>query len=317
MSHTKQEIFYSLFFPYAWKNQTRLQKEKTPLVHYTNADAAAKIIGKKRIWLRESSCMNDYSEMQHGYDCLVRAYKAPTGQRFQKALNDIFPDVTKEIAKRFDSWSPHFRHDTYLACFSEHDEKKEGAYGRLSMWRAYSQSTGIAIVMNNDVFFNESDYFEGLYTSPVAYLDSVDDQILEITKSIENNLSFMKTLSIEEVIEGVFRMFMFASSCTKHPGFEEEREWRLTYCPTFESTPNLEKQIETIRGIPQIVYKIPLEPVPESGLSDLCLDKLIKAIIIGPTEYPVAMSKSFIKLLGDAGVSEPEKRIIVSGIPLR
>ena len=37
-------------------------------VHYTSADAALKIIGSKRVWMRNTTCMADYREVQHGYE---------------------------------------------------------------------------------------------------------------------------------------------------------------------------------------------------------------------------------------------------------
>jgi hypothetical protein len=44
---------------------------------------------------------------------------------------------------------------------------------------------------------------------------------------------------------------------------------------------------------------------------------LQSTIIIGPTKYPQAMWAAFRDLLMEARVPEPEKKIVVSDIPLR
>ena len=45
--------------------------------------------------------------------------------------------------------------DTYLTSISEH-RNKEDTFGRLSMWRAYGETTGVALVMNNSPFLTPS-----------------------------------------------------------------------------------------------------------------------------------------------------------------
>jgi hypothetical protein len=61
-------------------------------------------------------------------------------------------------------------------------------------------------------------------------------------------------------------MLAFAVLCTKHPGFAEEAEWRVIHCPWWENSPHLLKETELIQGVPQPVYKIALEDIPEKGL---------------------------------------------------
>ena len=72
-----------------------------------------------------------------------------------------------------------------------------------------------------------------------------------------------------------------------------------------------------IGGTPQLIYKIPLQNVPEEGFHGVEIPELIDRIIIGPTQYDSATREAFVDRLGEAGVSDPEDRVIVSKIPLR
>lgn len=45
--------------------------------------------------------------------------------------------------------------------------------------------------------------------------------------------------------------------------------------------------------------------------------QLIDRIIIGPTQYPVAIYKAFVGLLAEAGVKAPEGKVFISHVPLR
>jgi hypothetical protein len=44
-------------------------------VHYTTADAALKIIGTKRLWMRNTTCMDDYREVEHGFGYLQKVFQ--------------------------------------------------------------------------------------------------------------------------------------------------------------------------------------------------------------------------------------------------
>ena len=72
-----------------------------------------------------------------------------------------------------------------------------------------------------------------------------------------------------------------------------------------------------IGGTPQPIYKIPLQNVPEEGLVGVEIPELLERIIIGPTEYPLAIREAFETLLADAGVDDPASLIRVSDLPLR
>jgi len=110
---------------------------------------------------------------------------------------------------------------------------------------------------------------------------------------------------------------IFGVVCTKHPGFAEEREWRVVYSPSMYPSNHLIRAIEVIQGVPQPVYKIPLKNIPEEGLVGAEIPELLDRIIIGPTQYRLAIWEAFMDLLRQAGVADPAKKIVLSNIPLR
>src|SRR5712664_1310320 len=61
-----------IFMPQARKQRIQAgfddEHVQTPIrfVHYTSAEAALKIIRSKRMWMRNTTCMTDYREVQHG-----------------------------------------------------------------------------------------------------------------------------------------------------------------------------------------------------------------------------------------------------------
>jgi hypothetical protein len=113
------------------------------LVHYTSADTVASIIRNKEFWMRKSVLMNDYREVEHGFDCLNASYKK-NKDRMQAVLDGMFSNFCSRLEERFNNWLPHFRADTYITCASEHDPS-EDRLGRLSMWRAYGGTTGVLL----------------------------------------------------------------------------------------------------------------------------------------------------------------------------
>ena len=306
-----------IFHPYAFERQNIVRSSDTRFVHYTSAAAAMSILKTKTVWMRKTSCMKDFMEVQHGLECLAQAYHGEAGNRFKATLNDMFSGISDEIEKLFNAWQPHLRNDTYITCLSEH-LIAEDSFGRLSMWRAFSGTTGVALVLNNAPFLNPSDALKA-YTSPVAYLDdeAFQQELAKIADGIKANADFIHTQGWEAVISYVFNAFKFAALCTKHPGFREEMEWRIIYTPTMEKSEHLVNEIEVIGGTPQPIYKIPLKNIPKDGLIGIDIPELLERIIIGPTEYPSAMREAFEILLADAGVDDPANRIYVSNIPLR
>jgi hypothetical protein len=137
-----------IFMPHARKQRHELYgSDPDPrFVHYTSAENALSIIRTKRLWMRSTVCMNDYREVQHGWDILAKFFKENI-ERFCSAVDAVAPGAAKEAIRRFDGWwEQGIRFHTYVASVSEH-LRKEDFHGRLSMWRAFgNNATRVGIV---------------------------------------------------------------------------------------------------------------------------------------------------------------------------
>lgn len=307
---------FQMFFPRAFASYLKVATNRTRFVQYTRAESAINMLRGKSVWLRKPQWMNDYLEIEHGLECLVRTFGSTTaGKRFRDAMDSIFPEISKKIAEGFDPWIQHYRLNTFVACVSEHDSS-EDAKGRLSMWRAYGGGTGVALVVKSEPFVLTSDAL-GAYSSPVAYTGQADvEQHFDaVAAAIEKDKDFVKSrgqVAIENMIHEAFR---FGMICNKHPGFAEEREWRIVYNPDRDTKKVLTKSIQVIGGVPQPVYSIPLTNIP--GYTDLSVAALLDRIIIGPTQFPGALLEAFRAELEELHVPNIEKKVVVSDIPLR
>jgi DUF2971 family protein len=315
-SNVDQARLYKIFFPYASRRIAEATTSNRRLVYYTSADTAVSVIRNREVWMRKSSLMNDYREIEHGFDCLNAAYKK-SHARMQAILDGMFPGLCARLEEKFNGWLPHFRSDTYIACASEHDDS-EDKFGRLSMWRAYGGTTGVAIVLNGGPFFRPSDALKA-YSSPIAYEDAngFEREFAAMIGSVEENADFLKSVGEEIIISNLFMAFRYSILSTKHSGFHEEREWRVIYSPSFQKSERLSTTIVSIDGTPQSICKIPLRDVPEEGLFGLELPELIDRVIIGPTKFPVGIYDALVTVLTDAGVKNAARKVIVSDIPLR
>ena len=84
---------------------------------------------------------------------------------------------------------------------------------------------------------------------------------------------------------------------------------------------NLTKEIETVKGVPQFVYKLPLRDIPgevgQTGFYGAEVKDVVNRIIIGPSANGIVIRDAFIHLLTKAELAEPQKKVFVSGIPIR
>ena len=79
----------------------------------------------------------------------------------------------------------------------------------------------------------------------------------------------------------------------------------------------IEASTELIAGVPQLLYKLPLDGAVSPKLDDLDLSRMFDRLIIGPSPYPLVMYQAFLAVLEKAGIAEPHTRVFMSGIPIR
>lgn len=311
----------SIFAPNARERRNALynKQDRARFVHYTSAEAALSIINTKRIWMRNTTCMSDYREVNHGFDLLKDFFADKINEdKFVSALNLCSPNIGQEAIYLFNQWWNNIQSNTYIASISEHDDK-EDMHGRLSMWRAYGgNSARVAIVFSIPWFTGASAGLNIMF-SPVAYLkkDEVYAEINAVINNVQINRKFLSSVDRPMLLGTVFNMLVAGVTCLKHEGFGEEREWRVLYAPKRWPSPLIEQATETIGGIPQIVYKLPLDVAVSDTLAELDLSRIFDRLIIGPSPYPLAQYEAFVDALEKAGVPDAGARVFASGIPIR
>jgi hypothetical protein len=291
--------------------------------HYTSAAAALDIINSKRIWMRNTSCMADYSEVQHGY-ALLNKFVVDENRwgAFASVLYECAPGAAKKALDKFVPWThAHYpqaiQYNSYITSVSEHDEK-EDFHGRLSMWRGFGTGTRVAIVLKLPFFTGAAETLNLMF-SPVAYLDEakVLGVVDEIIQNVRDSKDFLATLSAEEIEGMVFRTLLAGVTCLKHEGFGEELEWRAVYTPEMYRSPLMQGSTKVIGGVPQLVYELPFDKTVSPAISSLDAAEVFDRIIIGPSAYPLAIAKAFSEALTRAGIPAASQVIVPSQIPIR
>jgi len=64
----ERERLIQIFHPYALERLANAQSQGTRFVYYTSADAAISILKNKEVWMRKSSCMNNFFVRQRSRD---------------------------------------------------------------------------------------------------------------------------------------------------------------------------------------------------------------------------------------------------------
>ena len=138
------ERYIELFQPHTAQCLGEISKYSRDLVHYTSASNALRILRTKRVTLRNALLMNDFSEIEHGEKCLLKAWHSSHGRgdtppyrgRLFDLLSRISPTVFPAIEQSYDRHVSSRKTDTFILSLAEHNDLLEGSVGKLSMWRA-------------------------------------------------------------------------------------------------------------------------------------------------------------------------------------
>jgi hypothetical protein len=288
-------------------------------VHYTSAEAALSIIRSKRLWMRNAVCMADYREVQHGFDIFNKFFSETAKmEAFVKAVDACVPGAANAAIDLFNRWWRDIRFNTFITSVSEHDNS-EDLHGRLSMWRAFGLNTARVALVFKVPKMSLGAFALGLLFNPVGYLpeSEVYAVIQEVMDNLHPHQQFLGSIDRQLVLGTIFDMLLVGVTCLKHEGFQEEREWRAIYCPRFNSSPLMESTIEVVGGVPQPVYRLPLDVSVSPALVDLDFPRIFNRLIIGPSAYPWAMFEAFGEALTQTGVADARERIFTSNIPIR
>lgn len=306
--------FNAIFAPGLVEESLAIAQENRRFAYYTSAETAMKVLQNEQLWFRNALVMNDYSEISYGLRLIQKTFSGPVGARFRESVNDIFEGTIEKVEKNLSDWESDWELETYIACISLHDQAEDKS-GRLSMWRAYGDT---AIVVKNTPMIAMTDLL-GVYSVPVMYLSGEDyeSRVDKITDAILMNRKYLKDLGQDTLVTYIHHMLFHTAIGTKHPGFAEEKEWRLYYRPNERLSSAMIPQTVVVSGVPQIVYALPLRNAPEKGLHGADIPSLLDRIIIGPTEHPYVSVRAFKAILEKLGVQDIDGKVVASDIPLR
>ncbi len=336
MAFTKEEMDFlrkieGIFSPYALRQREKKRIDDNPGVddpmgchirfaHYTTADAALKIIQTKRLWMRNTTVMSDYREVTHGHDLLIEYFAdAAKKAAFNTATDSVYAGAGQAALVQFDNWWNHIYLNTYITSTSSH-YAREDIFGRLSMWRAFGNSSPrVALVLKLPVNTGAAPAL-GLVFSPVAYLGRYGAFAVldEVIANILRETAFLKAnFQPNDFQAAIFKTLVIAVCSTKHEGFWEEQEWRAVHSFAFNLPTLVEQAKEVVHGVPQTIFKIPLDGAKYPQIAALDLANILDRVIVGPTPFPAVMCESFVAALRDLGVPRAEDRVVWSQIPIR
>ena len=332
------ELFDQTFYKYAHAKVENLKQVRRSFVHYTSVEAAISIIRNKEIWLRNSRVMNDYSEIAHGEQCVRHCLMDDQvmAERSKAVLDGLADGLYDRTIRWFLDFMAHRVNFTYLLSISEHGPEtiqpgtvdEESYFGRLSMWRAYGSSGGVALIFDHDAITDEREVLP-VYSSPVFYGNPGEFSALygNMLGQLERNAEQFKQIDPELLWENLARSLHFAILACKHPGFREEREWRITFSADpgnedisdedFNANNLIQREFRAVNGIPQRIYKIPLKNFGAEIGHDISLPRILKKLVIGPTAFPSVVNDALVLEMLKSGFTPEQIRISLSDIPMR
>lgn len=292
---------------------------KPLLAHYTSIHTLEAILRNKEFWLSNPLYMNDLEEVRFGISEGFPAFM--TSQALEAACRT--PQRAALLRQHFDSYFRKFDRehvlDTYVFCLSEHDAEDND--GLLSMWRGYAANgNGAAIVFDTAQLIAREN--TPLIIARVVYA-TTEDRRKWIANKIEALAYQISVLAISDdklhipAFAFFERLKMFALF-TKHPGFREEREWRVVYLPERDSTRAFVHFIDYAIGRRGIEGKLKFKIAPLVGFieDDFSLVKIVNRIILGPTVSSL-LARDAVKKMLDHHAPELRDRVVASSIPFR
>ena len=289
------------------------------LVHYTSAENAMNILSSMELWMRNVRTMNDYSEIEHGIEGMIKAFKKNTteGAVTRERINNILPNLFEDAAEKFECWYPSLLDETYVACLSIH-LPKENETGRLSMWRGYGSGTKAALIIQPEVFASTSDAL-AVFSDEVEYTKSggLGSRIEKLIELFEDKKELIDNSSRDVLMNYLCHAMVLTALCTKHKGFDEEKEWRLFSSPFFGQSELVKTEIKTISGSPQKVKILKIKNYSSHGIVGADIKNLVDKVIVGPSEDAKIISESFVQKLKELNFENSEEKVIISSIPFR
>ena len=287
-----------------------------PLFHYTGAHGVRGILNSDSIWASGAQHMNDWMEVVYGYDIMMGTLRnvvssADLPNRSQRVFSEVLRAM--ELPD-----SPFV--DAYFAAFCEKGNL-------LSQWRAYAGTQGFAVevdplVVDGELTLTTKAPARNLRLAKVEYdperqkrgfRELLDELIETIETQCGNSDHLLPPLS--EFVRVVLSSW---AATVKHPGFEEEQEWRVVFQPIitaeekYHSTEEFVIRVEDYALVTHVEL-IPAKVLPRHGQDGPKLP--IRSITCGPNVSMRSTMRALEILLRNNGYEGV--KILKSEIPAR
>ncbi len=287
-----------------------------PLFHYTGAHGMRGILNTDRIWASGAQHMNDWMEVVYGYDIMMSTLRQLVGSgELAFRSQPVFGDVLRAMELPD---SPFV--DAYFAAFCEKGNL-------LSQWRAYAGTQGFAVevdplVINGELTLATKALARNLRLAKVEYdperqRKGFRELINELVETVEAQHGSSDRLhgTLAEFVRVVLSSW---AATVKHPGFEEEQEWRVIFQPMITAEEKYHSTEEFVIRVEDYALVTHVELMPASVLKHppRQAPKLpIKSITCGPNVSMRSTVRALEILLRNNGYEGV--KILKSEIPAR
>ncbi len=293
---------------------------KPLLAHYTSMETLEKIVATEEVWFANPLLMNDLQELRFGMNQGRWLFTNSDGLENACESEDRFRSVVNSFEELYAHFDSSEAFDTYVFCLSEH--KVDDNDGLLSMWRGYGgNGCGAAIVFDTAKLNPVDD--SPLIVSKVTYASTAEREqwIIDKIGELANFISETKLSDalLSNAVWYFFERLKIFALFAKHHGFKEEQEWRAVYLPSRDKKGYFKSMLDYSIGKSGVVPRLKLKIAPIPGLfaDDLCIEKLVCKVLLGPGVASVISLHATRRMLIKHNKPVLAEKVVASSTPFR
>ncbi len=301
---TTVEKAWSLIIPDETERRTLVSSGKH-LVHYT--DFACEILASNEFRLRNARKMHDATEITLGRNC-VNEFLTTHAAKVASALNDIQPNLYKDLVSLWTAEKEAKIDQTFIACFTIQDGNEN--QGSNFHWQHYGK---VALCLDPSFLHDEPSQLS-LYLLKVTYgYSDVMAGLHQLLDAIHTNRNVLRTVPPEVLLSFLRHKLFFVSVSSKGAGFADEKEWRLIHAPfLFPSAhvmPGERIYGQTLEHVHLLEMEVPLG----TNLTSLATKELIRKVLIHSECATPAhdLRRTLVSKLRYHGVEDAASRVLV------
>jgi hypothetical protein len=234
------------------------------LFHYSTLSGVRGIVSSKALWGTLYKCLDDASEVTHGIDLFIRAFKK---RKFP------FEAIDKNLRKNFIELLRQEQRELRVAVFiTSFCGVKENDH----QWENYGQNGRGACIEFDASAFSQTTVMPALYrkTDKNQLIKTVMDQFELLVLNLFGSQHYC-----DQCVQHLFRAFLttiVTQSCRfKKQLYEPEQEWRVIQWE--KSNPATYSQRSKKRKV--IFYKAyDLDPAPNYGINEISIGSAVSAM---------------------------------------